>query len=130
MKLLDFEAGIEQPFFLIAGPCVIESESLALETAAYLQKITKTYHAWRGEAKDGNYQDELGFCKSATIDDIKANDFVLTPGRYVGVEEEEDDSEAFEVLMQDLTQTLFKQMGEAKQLDKDIKHNLKGLGYE
>ncbi|AYQ57363.1 2-Keto-3-deoxy-D-manno-octulosonate-8-phosphate synthase (EC [Bathymodiolus thermophilus thioautotrophic gill symbiont] len=41
MKLLDFEVGIDQPFFLIAGPCVIESEALALETAVYLKKITE-----------------------------------------------------------------------------------------
>jgi type I restriction enzyme M protein len=95
-----------------------------------IQKITRTYHAWRGEAKDGDYQDVLGFCKSATIDEIKAHDYVLTPGRYVGVEEVPDDSEAFEILMQDLTKTLFKQMAEAEKLDQDIKQNLKGLGYE
>jgi len=95
-----------------------------------LQKITRTYHAWRGEVKDGDYQDELGFCKSATLADIKANDFVLTPGRYVGVVEEEDDSEAYEIAMQALTQTLFQQMAEAKELDQDIKQNLKNLGYE
>lgn len=99
-------------------------------TTEDIEKITRTYHAWRGEAKDGDYQDSLGFCKSATIDEIKANDNILTPGRYVGVEEEEDDSETFEILMQDLTQTLFKQMRQAKQLDQDIKQNLKGLGYE
>lgn len=99
-------------------------------TTEDIQTITQTYHAWRGEAKDGDYQDKLGFCKSATLDEIKANDFVLTPGRYVGVEEEEDDSEVFEKTMTDLTQTLFKQMAEAEQLDQDIKENLKGLGYE
>lgn len=95
-----------------------------------IQTIAQTYHAWRGESKDGNYKDKLGFCKSATLDEIKANDYVLTPGRYVGIEEEEDDSEVFEKTMQDLTQTLFKQMAKAEQLEQDIKQNLKGLGYE
>jgi type I restriction enzyme M protein len=97
-------------------------------TTEDIEKITRTYHAWRGEAKDGDYQDSLGFCKSATINEIKANDYVLTPGRYVGVEEQDDDSKAFEILMQDLTQTLFKQMSETKKLDQDIKQNLKRLG--
>ena len=79
-----------------------------------ISKITQTYHAWRGEAKDGDYQDILGYCKSASIAEIKANDFVLTPGRYVGVEEEPDDSEAFEIAMQDLSKTLFAQMQQAQ----------------
>ena len=75
------------------------------------------------------YQDIPGFCKSATLDDIKANDYVLTPGRYVGAAEIEDDGELFEEKMQQLTQTLFQQMAEAQELDAVIKQNLKGLGY-
>ncbi len=96
--------------------------------------IANTYHAWRGEpvvADDGEqgYADVAGFCKSATLDDIKANDYVLTPGRYVGAAEVEDDGELFEEKMQQLTQTLFQQMAEAQELDAVIKQNLKGLGY-
>lgn len=75
------------------------------------------------------YEDIPGFCKSATLDDIKANDYVLTPGRYVGAAEVEDDGELFEEKMQQLTQTLFQQMAEAQELDAVIKQNLKGLGY-
>ncbi|MBI9108908.1 MAG: N-6 DNA methylase [Spirochaetales bacterium] len=53
--------------------------------------IARTYHAWRGEAKDGVYEDKAGYCKAASLEDIKKNDFVLTPGRYVGAALLEDD---------------------------------------
>ncbi|TNC84181.1 MAG: hypothetical protein CSH37_11850 [Thalassolituus sp.] len=79
--------------------------------------------------QSGEYKDVAGFCRSATLDDIKANDYVLTPGRYVGAAEIEDDGELFEEKMQQLTQTLFQQMAEAQELDAVIKQNLKGLGY-
>lgn len=94
-----------------------------------IAEITRTYHAWRGEAKDGDYQDIPGFCKSATLDDIKANDCVLTPGRYVGAADIEDDGIAFETKMAELSQTLFKQMAHAEKLDSVIRKNLQGLGY-
>ncbi|BAP14742.1 DNA methyltransferase [Alcanivorax sp. 97CO-5] len=92
-------------------------------------EIARTYHAWRGEEKDGDYEDVPGFCKATTLDDIKANDYVLTPGRYVGAAELEDDGVLFEEKMQALTQTLFEQMAEAEKLDALIKSNLEGLGY-
>ena len=91
--------------------------------------IARTYHAWRGEEKDGKYQDIAGFCKSATLEDIKANDFVLTPGRYVGAAEIEDDGIPFEVKMKELSQTLYSQMEQAEELDKAIRQNLEELGY-
>jgi type I restriction enzyme M protein len=90
--------------------------------------IAKTYHAWRGEPKDGVYEDSAGFCKSATLEDIKANDYVLTPGRYVGAAEVADDGILFETKMAELTTTLFKQMDEAKALDDAIRRNLAQLG--
>ena len=95
-----------------------------------LDEITRTYHAWRGESKDGTYEDIAGYCKSATLAEIEKNDFVLTPGRYVGVAEEEGDGIAFETKMTDLSKTLFAQMEEAKDLDVAIRNNLKQLGYE
>ncbi len=115
-------------------------------TADDIAEIANTYHAWRragaqvscspgmgesdrGESTEKGYEDVAGFCKSATLDDIKANDYVLTPGRYVGAAEIEDDGELFEEKMQQLTQTLFQQMAEAQELDAVIKQNLKGLGY-
>ena len=92
--------------------------------------IANTYHSWRGEKKDGIYEDVAGYCKSATIDEIKKHDFVLTPGRYVGAAALEDDGIPFETKMQDLSSTLFAQMKEATTLDQTIRENLKGLGYE
>ncbi|MEY8239238.1 MAG: class I SAM-dependent DNA methyltransferase [Cycloclasticus sp.] len=99
-----------------------------------LAKIAGTYHAWRGEKTDGSgelvqYEDVAGYSKSASLDDIKANDYVLTPGRYVGAAELEDDGVSFEEKMKDLSQTLYQQMGNAKQLDDAIKNNLEVLGY-
>lgn len=94
--------------------------------------IADTYHAWRGEAAAGGYeayQDVAGYCKSATLADIAANDFVLTPGRYVGAAAIEDDGIAFEAKMAELTQTLYAQMQESVRLDAVIRENLKGLGY-
>lgn len=91
--------------------------------------IAKTYHAWRGEKADGDYEDVAGYCKSASLEDIKANDYVLTPGRYVGAAEIEDDGIPFEVKMKELTDKLFAQMKEGERLDEVIRGNLKGLGY-
>ncbi|UXD87722.1 type I restriction-modification system subunit M [Thalassolituus hydrocarboniclasticus] len=108
-------------------------------TADDIAEIARTYHLWRGEPvadssdvgrlTSDSYTDIPGFCRSASLDDIKANDYVLTPGRYVGAAEIEDDGELFEEKMQQLTQTLFQQMAEAQELDTVIKQNLKGLGY-
>jgi len=92
-------------------------------------RITRTYHAWRGEQADGEYEDVAGFCYSATFEDILENDFVLTPGRYVGAAAVEDDGVPFEVKMAELTEKLFEQMREGERLDGVIRGNLKGLGY-
>lgn len=91
--------------------------------------IASTYHAWRGEAKDGDYEDVPGYCKAVTVDDIKDNDFVLTPGRYVGAAEIEDDGVPFEEKTTALSQTLYRQMAEGEKLDAVIRGNLEGLGY-
>lgn len=99
-------------------------------TTKDIADITRTYHAWRGEIKDGEYQDIAGFCKAASLDDMKANDYVLTPGRYVGAADIEDDGIAFETKMAELSQTLFQQMAEAEKLDAVIRQNLQELGYE
>jgi len=114
-------------------------------------RIAGTYHAWRGdklapsllagEKKNipspsmgegeggGEYQDIPGFCKSATLDDIRKHGHVLTPGRYVGAEAAEDDGEAFDDKMKRLTATLREQQTEARKLDAAIAANLKELGY-
>ena len=97
-----------------------------------IEAIANTYHAWRGEAEAGGYEayaDEAGYCKSATLDDIKANDYVLTPGRYVGAAAIEDDGISFETKMLELSQTLYAQMQESEKLDTTIRQNLEVLGY-
>jgi len=105
-------------------------------TDADIAKIAGTYHAWRcdhrhsGKSRNpGEYKDIPGFCKSATLDDIRKHGHVLTPGRYVGAEAAEDDGEPFEEKMKRLTATLREQQAEAAKLDAAIAANLKELGY-
>jgi type I restriction enzyme M protein len=105
-----------------------------------IAKITNTYHAWRGDvlpspasgrgAGGEGYQDIAGFCKSADLDLIKQHGYVLTPGRYVGAEEIEDDGEPFEEKMGRLVVELNKQFAESAKLENAIQKNLKSLGYE
>jgi type I restriction enzyme M protein len=122
-------------------------------TTEDIAKITSTYHAWRQNKQSieqaieeqqndaptqellqehkqlDTYEDVAGFCKSATLDEIKANDYVLTPGRYVGASAIEDDGVPFEEKMRELSQILFSQMDESEKLDNVIRQNLKVLGY-
>ena len=91
-----------------------------------IAKVADTFHAWqRGEA----YEDIAGFSKSASLDEIKKHDFVLTPGRYVGAQEQEDDGEPFPKKMARLTGQLREQFAESDRLEAEIKRNLGGLGY-
>jgi len=94
-----------------------------------IAEIARTYHAWRGEKKDGDYVDKPGFCKSASLDDIKSHHYVLTPGRYVGAEAILDDGVSFEEKMAELSDTLYEQMRESTLLDAVIRKNLEVLGY-
>ena len=96
-------------------------------TKADIAKIAETFHAWqRGE----NYQDQAGFCFSAELKDMQKHDYVLTPGRYVGAAEQEDDGEPFAEKMARLTAQLKTQFAESSRLEVEIKKNLAGLGYE
>lgn len=94
-----------------------------------IKKIADTYHAWRGEKDAGEYADVPGFCKSATLDDIRKHDYVLTPGRYVGAAAQEDDGEPFAEKMARLAALWRQQRAEAARLDAAIEANLKELGY-
>jgi len=94
-----------------------------------ISRIANTYHAWRGEKEAGEYADVLGFCKSAPLDEVRKHGHVLTPGRYVGAEAQEDDGEAFDEKMRRLTATLREQQAEAAKLDSAIAANLRELGY-
>jgi type I restriction enzyme M protein len=95
-----------------------------------IAKIASTYHAWRGnENCEKEYEDVPGFCESATIEEIREHNHILTPGRYVGAAEAEEDDEPFEDKMQLLTTTLLEQMEESSRLDNRILTNLEKLGY-
>jgi type I restriction enzyme M protein len=96
---------------------------------AEIQRIAKTYHAWRGEKGAGKYADVPGFCKSATLEEITSHGHVLTPGRYVGAAELEEDDEPFDEKMQRLTNTLAGQFKHGAKLEKAILKNLASLGF-
>lgn len=90
-----------------------------------IDTITDTYHNWR----NGNcYEDIKGYCKSATIEEIQKHKHVLTPGRYVGIPDEEDDGIPFEEKMADLSATLKEQMEKEAQLNQEIKDQLLNIG--
>ncbi|MHA1972561.1 MAG: class I SAM-dependent DNA methyltransferase [Candidatus Hodarchaeales archaeon] len=97
-------------------------------TGEDIKRISDTYHAWRGEG--GEYKDVPGFCKSASLDEIRKHNHILTPGRYVGMEEEEDDGIPFDERMKKLTSELAEQFKESEELEKQIKKNLEGIGFE
>jgi type I restriction enzyme M protein len=94
-----------------------------------LARIARTYHAWRGEKDAGAYEDVPGFCKSATLDEIASHGYVLTPGRYVGAEEAEDDDEPFDEKVKQLTIKLDEQFRESAQLEQAIRENLRRLNH-
>jgi type I restriction enzyme M protein len=94
-----------------------------------LEKIASTYHAWRGDKATGKYEDVAGFCKSVTTAEIVAHGHVLTPGRYVGAEELEDDGEPFEERMSRLATELRGQFEESAKLEQVINSHLKELGF-
>ncbi len=93
-----------------------------------LAKIAETYLAWR--SKDGNYEDLAGFCKSATLEEVEANNFVLTPGRYVGAEDIEDDGIPFGEKVATITESLQQQFAKSNELQERIKKNLGKIGIE
>ena len=96
-----------------------------------IEKIAGTVHAWRsdGEVSDA-YADVAGFCYSAKLEEIEKNGFVLTPGRYVGAADQDDDDEPFDQKMKRLTALLKQQQEEGASLDQQIGENLRRLGYE
>jgi len=92
-----------------------------------IARIATTYHAWRGDAGEGEYRDVPGLCKASTTDAIREHGYILTPGRYVGAEEAEDDSEPFEEKMKRLVATLEGQFAEGAKLEEMIRANVRGL---
>lgn len=90
-----------------------------------IETITETYHNWR---KGKGYEDIKGYCKSATIEEIQKHNNVLTPGRYVGIPDEEDDGIPFEDKMAELSVTLKGQMEKEAELNQEIKDQLSNIG--
>lgn len=97
--------------------------------AENIQKISGTVRAWRGESGAGTYEDVTGYCKSATLEEIKKNGYVLTPGRYVGLSEVEDDGVSFEEKMKKLSCELRSSFMRGHELEAVIENNLKELGF-
>jgi len=98
-------------------------------TTEDIANIADTYHAWRGDKDAGTYEDAPGFCKSVALDEIRTHGHVLTPGRYVGAEATEEDSEPLEQKMKRLTANLEEQFAESATLERAIRQNLKALDY-
>ncbi|RYL93415.1 SAM-dependent DNA methyltransferase [Sporolactobacillus sp. THM7-4] len=96
-------------------------------TTEDIRKIADTYINWQNETR---YEDIQGFCKQASFEDIQQNDYILTPGRYVGIKEAEDDGEPFEEKMERLTAELAEQFAKSKELEEEIRKQLRGIGYE
>ena len=92
-----------------------------------IKEIANTYHNY---LNNENYEDIKGFCYSATINEIKNNDYVLTPGRYVGVEDNNEDDIPFEEKMKNITSELSTQFEESRKLEEEIKKNLNAIGYD
>ena len=107
------------------------SRTLRELTDADMAQITDTYHAWRGDPQtQATYADIPGFCKSATLDEIRGHGYVLTPGRYVGAADVEDDGEVFEEKMERLATQLRAQFERSQEIQSTIKQALDGWGYD
>lgn len=99
-------------------------------TQAEIDLIARTYHAWRGEADQGDYADVPGFAKSATLEDIRAHGHVLTPGRYVGAEDTEEDALPFNTRFAALQATLLEQFHASDLLTYTIREKLAGVAVD
>jgi type I restriction enzyme M protein len=106
-----------------------------LEPENDIKYIVDAYHSWRGEKVDhvsflDGYQDISGFCKSTKLEEVQEHGYVLTPGRYVGTKEIEEEEGSFHEKMQELTKTLAKQMAQSQEMDNEIRKQLARVGYE
>ena len=90
-----------------------------------IAKIADTYHSWRNV--DGGYEDVAGFAKAASLDEIEAHDFVLTPGRYVGTEEAELDDEPIADKIARLTKELYAEFDRGRELEEEARRRLEVL---
>jgi type I restriction enzyme M protein len=93
-----------------------------------IAKICAAYHNWRDDKAE--YEDALGFCKSASVEEVREHEYILTPGRYVGIENSEDDGEPFDQKMTRLTAELAEMFAKSHKLEEEIKKRLGAIGYE
>ena len=91
-----------------------------------ITKIAETFDSYR----NGTLADEAGYCAEKSLEDVKAQDFILTPGRYVGIAEQEDDGEPFDEKMKRLTSELSTLFTESHRLEEEIKKQLGSIGFE
>lgn len=91
-----------------------------------IAKIADTYTAF----VDGTLEDVKGFCAVADLDEIEKQDYILTPGRYVGIEEQEDDGEPFDEKMKRLTSELSELFEQSHELEDEIRKKLGAIGYD
>lgn len=105
------------------------SRKQVIFTDEHIKKMTDAVRAWRGEEDASEYKNVAGFCKSATKKEIVKNGYVLTPGRYVGVAEEEDDAVPFEEKIKKLSSELNQYFEEGRVLEDKIDDNLRKLGH-
>ncbi|PKM80376.1 MAG: N-6 DNA methylase, partial [Firmicutes bacterium HGW-Firmicutes-13] len=87
------------------------------------------YQIGKHEEKE-RYRDIKGFCKSATLDEVRSHEYILTPGRYVGIEKQADDGEPFDEKMNRLTGELAEMFAKRKSLEEEIRKRLGAIGYE
>lgn len=97
-------------------------------SAEDINQIADVYHAWRGTNSQA-YEDIAGFCKVEKLDEVREHEYILTPGRYVGLEAAEEDSEPFEEKMDRLTSELAEQFIKSKKLEERLRKALEGIGY-
>lgn len=95
-----------------------------------IKSLGAIYHSWRSIDWEKDYIDVPGLSKSVPIDDVRKNNYVLTPGRYIDFKEDEETGEAFDEKMRKLTEELQDQMAGSRELDVKIAFNLSSIGYE
>ena len=107
---------------------MIDRRHRELDDQTEIKLICDTYHAWRDGKPE--YADQQGFCKSASLDEVRGHNYILTPGRYVGIAEQEDDGEPFEEKMARLTGVLSEMFLKSHALEQEIRERLGAIGYE
>jgi type I restriction enzyme M protein len=108
----------------------METRTLRTLDADDIAKIARTYHSWRNKNPEVAYEDAPGFCKAARLEEVRSNDFVLTPGRYVGAADVEDDGEPIEEKIARMKAELFSAFDEGRRLEALIRQSMDGLSHE